>query len=133
MTTPHDTTPASLAPDTVRSLLAALKHRQDNQEDQVKGLQAQMAAVQGLFTHKDGGADLTSAQAIARLDYRLNMMGGEFMSMVGELQDIRNEIRTIHYLITGAGRYGVRHPRQAPTSDGASPHDADTGGLQGNV
>jgi hypothetical protein len=132
MTTPHDTTPASLAPDTVRSLLATLKHRQDNQEDQVKGLQVQMAAVLDLFTHKDG-RNLTNGEAIARLDHRLNMMGGEFMSIINEIGDLRDEIRTTRYLITGAGRYGVRHPRQAPARDGASPHDADTGGLQSNV
>ena len=113
-------------------LLAATKNRQDTQEDQIKGIEVKLAAVLDLFAHKDG-RNLTNGEAIARLDHRLNMMGGEFMSIIGELQDIRNEIRTIHYLITGAGRYGVRHPRQAPTSDGASPHDADTGGLQSNV
>jgi hypothetical protein len=125
LTQSHNTTPDDLAPDAVRSLFVAAKKRQDLQEGQIKDLQVQMAAVLDLFTHKDG-TDLTSAQAIARLDHRLNMMAGEFSSIISEMWDLRDEIRTLRYLITGAGKYGVRHPRKQPAdglNDGASPFD----------
>jgi|TARA_Y100000310_G_scaffold343427_1_gene450993 hypothetical protein len=105
-------------------LLEATKHRQDTQEDQIKTIEVRLAAFDDLFTHKDG-TDLTNAQAIARLDHRLNMMAGEFMSIIGEMHDLRDEIRTTRYLITGAGRWGVRHPRKAPATDGASPLGTD--------
>jgi hypothetical protein len=54
------------------------------------------------------------------------------MALCGAVEDVRNEIRTIHYLITGAGRYGTAQPswkdRQRSLrdgTDGPSPFDVD--------
>jgi hypothetical protein len=113
----------STAGMTVREFLEAQVGVNRLWSERIDALEAENAALRALFVHKDG-RNLTNAEAIARLDHRINMQDGEIMALIGEIQDMRNEVRTIHHMITNAGRYGVRQPRRPNAQDGPSPYDA---------
>lgn len=102
--------------DDLKDVLEAWHKRQNCQDDLIDGLHDQLADIQATFLHKDGHT-LNAMECVARLDQRTKMQDGEIMSLIGEIQDMRNEIRTVHYLLTGAGRYGAREPRTMPSQD----------------
>ena len=127
MTGSNSTTPTpdmpSTAGMTVRKFLEAQVGVNRLWSERIAALEDQNAALRALFVHKDG-RNLTNAEAIARLDHRINMQDGEIMALIGEIQDMRNEVRTIHYMITNAGRYGAKQGRRPNAQDGRSPYDA---------
>jgi hypothetical protein len=109
----------------VRALFEAAKERQDVQADRLDALEDKHAEIMAVFSRKDG-TPYTTTESVMALDQRMKMKEGELMNLWGEIWDLKNEIRTVHYLITGAGKYGVRQPRsmKRPGDEGPSPYDA---------
>jgi len=111
--------------DVTRAIFDAQEHINEVASDRIDALEDKHAEIMAVFSRKDG-TPYTTTESVMALDQRMKMKEGELMNLWGEIWDLKNEIRTVHYLITGAGRYGVKQPRRmtGTRDEGPSPYDA---------
>ena len=111
----------------VRGLFEATQRRQDALGDRLDALYDQMAEIKAVFTAEDGRT-YTAHESALILEHKLAMKEGELMALWAEVEDLRNEMRAVRYLVTGSGRYGARaQPFSALTGNEPSPLEGNPG------